>query len=94
MVDCDEVIYRHVSRISLREGPQLRGAPRLGGPEARDPKVPFIKKEKSADLVHYFLDGARLSFIFLFSYLILSYFTAQDGALVPVRAPPPWIRPR
>ena len=31
------VLHRHVSRISLGERPQLRGAPRLGGPEVRGP---------------------------------------------------------
>ena len=56
---------RHVSRISLREGPQLTGAPKLGGPKARGPKVRPIKKQMSADLVHYFLGGARFPINFL-----------------------------
>ena len=70
--DADKVIFklilsmvlygtRHVSRISLRETPQLRGAPRLGleGPEARGPRVPTIKIKKSADLVNNILVWAR-----------------------------------
>ena len=40
-------MHRLVSRISLREGPQSRGALRLGGPEPRGPKVPLSKNKKS-----------------------------------------------
>ena len=73
---------RHVSRISLREGPQLRGSPRLGGPEARDPRVLLPKTKKSADLVHYFLVGPVIT---LFYFILL---LRGGGGSAPVPRPP------
>ena len=80
---------RHVSRISLREGPQLRGAPRLGGPRPGAPRYPLSKTKKSSDLVHYFCWGPFILLFSHFYYLILAYFTARGWASAPVPSPPP-----
>ena len=74
------------------------GATAKRGPEARGPKVPPIKKQKSADLVHYFLVGAPLPwyFIFFLFNLILFYRSGGGGGGPPGPVPPPpptWIRP-
>ena len=77
---------------SAQGGTTLTGAPKLGGPEARSPKVTCIKNQKSADLVHYLLVRARLPFIFLFLLFNFIVLPLRKG-LGPVPPPPPWIRP-
>ena len=51
---------RHVSRISLREGPRLGGAPRLGGPETRCPRVPPIEDQKVCGFGPLFFSWGRV----------------------------------
>ena len=77
---------RHVSRISFRERPQLRGAPRLGGSEDRGPRVSPIKNQKVCEFVPLFFSRGPFTFLFSHFYcLILFHFTAQGGGTRP-----PW----
>ena len=81
--------FRHVSRISLREGPQLSGVPRLGGPEARGPRVPPIKNKKSLRILSTIFSGGPFTFfIFLFLLFNLIVFYCPGRGLVS-RPPPP-----
>ena len=60
---------RHVSRISLREWPQLTDAPKLEGP-----KVPPIKNKKVRGFGPLFFSWGPFTFLFFyFYYLILSF---------------------
>ena len=75
-------------------GATVKRDPRLGGPEARGPKVHAIKNQKVCGFGELFFSWGPFTILFsYFYYLILSYFTAQGGASGPGARPPPWIRP-
>ena len=77
------LLIRPVARISLREGPQLRGAPRSG--------VPRYAYQKQKRLRIWSTIFSRGPFSFLVSYFsnfILFCFSARGGGARPF-APPP-----
>ena len=81
-------LCRHVSRISLRERPKLRGAPRLGGPRGPGPKVSPIKNRKLRGFGPLFFSWSPLAFLFPFLLFNLILLYRSGGGLGP-RAPPP-----
>ena len=86
---------RHVSRFSLRGGGTAKRGPEIRGARGQEPQGTPYQKPKVCRFGPLFFSRDPFSFLFsYFYYLILSYFTAQEGATAIVPPPPPpWIRP-